>query len=105
LESDVRFLAQNTDQTQTGTRLNGIEDSIIQLQDSMSSIEEVILDDPTKALEMTLLKKDMDNVDQEVDRLDNWNKWIFGLMFTLVLAVLSLAASNFFQGPRGRGRR
>jgi hypothetical protein len=112
LESDVKSLPKNTDQNQIESRLSNIEVSVTKLQNSVSKIETVVLGDPAKALEMTLLKKDMDNVGQEVSRLDNWNKWLLGPMFSLVIAILSLAASNFLssflqrprQRPRGRDR-
>jgi hypothetical protein len=63
----------------------------------LEKIEQVILADPAKALEMNLLRRDIQNlqavqqatmeaVKKDVDRLDLWAKAIFGLIFAFSMA-------------------
>jgi hypothetical protein len=71
----------------------------------IAALEAALNTDPAKALAVPLLRKDLDNtrdslkanIDQtksEIDRIYDQNKWFIGLMFTIALSVLSMAASN-----------
>lgn len=77
-------------------RLQGIEQR-------QSRIEQVILSDPSKALELPLLRRDIDSmreanaaglaaVRQSVDQVYDLSKWLLG---ALVVGIFSLAISNF----------
>jgi hypothetical protein len=72
----------------------------------LARIEEVILADPSKALELTLLKRDiqsiqavqaanMDAVKDGAERVYDMMKWILG---STVLAVLALSLGSVFKG-------
>jgi len=74
-------------------------------------IELAILDNPAKALELTLLTKDMENLQrnyeadlkstrEEIDRVFDQNKWFLGLMSTMAIGLISLAVGNFLAKPK-----
>jgi len=76
----------------------------------LSVIEQAVLDNPAKALQLTLLSREMDNLKanyqsnlestrQEIGRIYDLNKWFIGLMFTMAIGLLSLAVSNFIKKP------
>ena len=88
--------------------LTKLSQSFTVLETRFSRIEKVILDDPSKALETIILRKDLQNlresnqtdltsVRSEIDRVYDLNKWLVGLMFTMAIGILSLAISNFFR--------
>jgi len=73
-------------------------------------IEQAVLDNPAKALELTLLSREIDNLKashqfnfentrREVERIYDFNKWFIGLVFTITIALASLAVSNFIRKP------
>ena len=72
------------------------------------ALEDALTVDPAKALSVPILRKDLDNTEKslraellqtraEVDRMYDQNKWFIGLMFTIALSVLGMAASSFFN--------
>jgi len=88
-----------------------LEKPLNELTSRLSSIEGVLLDNPSKALRTVLIQKDLDNmkatnqaelfaVRQEIDRVYDLNKWLIGLMFTMAVGILSLAISNLFKGKK-----
>ncbi|MFA5835296.1 MAG: hypothetical protein WDA22_17585 [Bacteroidota bacterium] len=82
--------------------------SLVELNSRLSSLEKVILVDPTKAIDMILFQKELQAlkatnqtdillVRQEIDRIYDLNKWLVGLMFTMAIGILSLAIGNIFR--------
>lgn len=74
----------------------------------LDALETAITADPTKALAIPMLRKDLTNAEKsikselmqtkaEIDRMYDQNKWFIGLMFTIALSVLGMAASSFFS--------
>lgn len=87
-----------------------MNDSIIDTQNKLASMEKVLVDNPSKALEMPLLRRDMDNLKstyqlelsstrQEVDRIYDQNKWFLGVMVTILLAVVGLIGTTLLKKP------
>lgn len=73
----------------------------------LEALEAAITVDPAKALAVPILRKDLNNAEEsikaeltqtkaEIDRMYDQNKWFIGLMFTIALSVLGMAASSFF---------
>lgn len=82
--------------------------SIDRLGGRLGALENAITEDPAKALAVPILRKDLDNAEEslkaelaqtksEIDRMYDQNKWFIGLMFTIALSVLGMAASSFFN--------
>lgn len=79
------------------------EARLVAVERSHARIEAALLASPEKALEMPLLKRDLDQakrdsaeanaaLQREIDRIYDVNKWLMGAM---ALGVLSLAATQF----------
>lgn len=78
------------------------------IQGRLKALEDALTVNPAKALSVPILRKDLDNAEKnlraellqtrsEIDRMYDQNKWFIGLMFTIALSVLGMAASSFFN--------
>ena len=76
----------------------------------LTALEQVVLDNPSKAVELTILqhdienlkatyKADQENLHAEIARVYDQNKWFLGLIATMSLAVVSLVIGNFLRKP------
>lgn len=83
------------------------------LETKISALEIALNSDPAKTLAVPLLRKDLDNTrdnfktnldhtKSEIDRIYDQNKWFIGLMFTIAISVLGMAASNFLSRKDSR---
>lgn len=118
LQSEVAALRQELNTlTQTIASNPNANPDIIALRADLQSIdgrlsviEQAVLDNPAKALQLTLLSREMNNLKanyqsdfesmrQEIGRIYDLNKWFIGLMFTMAIGLLSLAVSNFIKKP------
>ena len=66
------------------------------------------MDNPMKALEVVLLRKDIDNLEKrlqtdlvsvkhEIERVYDLNKWLLGFMITIALSILGIAVPIGFR--------
>jgi len=110
LRQEVDSLAQEVSSLNSNSDVSAIRSDLNALDERLSTIEQAILDNPGRALALTLLSRDMENLReayqtdlettrQEVGRIYDFNKWFIGLMFTMALGLLSLAVSNFLKKP------
>lgn len=83
------------------------------LNDRFSTIEKIILDDPEKSLSMTLLSRDIndieihnqetvENLNSEINDLKVWIKSLIGFILAIVLSIIALAVNNLLKN-RGPG--
>lgn len=90
------------------TEASKMQTRITVIYDKLSALENALTVDPAKALAVPILRKDLDNVEKnlkaelhqtrlEIDRMYDQNKWFIGLMFTIALSVLGMAASSFLN--------
>jgi hypothetical protein len=109
LESNVKALSQIPETSKAAAELNRVSGSITEIQNRLSNIEQIVLDNPSKAIGLLLLRKDLDSMKesytasvllltQEVNRVYDQNKWFLGLMITLFLTNAGLVISNFLKG-------
>ena len=80
--------------------LNELDSSISDNDDRITSIEEVISQNPADALKTTLLRRDLDDLAGDVSQADDDQKWIFGLIITMLIALLVMAIGVLFQQLR-----
>jgi hypothetical protein len=90
------------------TDLNGLSKRLKTLEDAM-------IDTPSKVLSVPLLRQEVDNIKvnsqkdsevqaKQIDRVYEQNKWFIGLMFTMAIGLIGLAVSNFIT-PRKIGSK
>lgn len=94
--------------------LNEIQSGQKVLAARLNALEDAIRVDPTKAVSIPLLRSSMEAMSErqqhdqfalqsEMGRLFGLGQWLFGLMFTVMLGVFSLALANLLrreQQPR-----
>lgn len=79
--------------------------TIKKLENKIKIFEDVLLDNPNKALSLPLLRKELDYLNstikyyhnenrREVDRIYNQTKWLIGIMFGFCTGLIILAFSN-----------
>jgi septal ring factor EnvC (AmiA/AmiB activator) len=106
LEVDIQAFSQLPSGSETTRKLNQLKSSLDELEMRESKLEDAILDNPAKALEIPLLQRDLDSVrtNQEVNFLAlrdavgqvyDLNKWLLGAM---AISIITLAISNFLKG-------
>ena len=99
LETQVVILRQ--------TPLPGINPTVNNLDVRLSAIEQTILDNPGKAIEVVLMKKDFEtlkssyetdreNTQKDIERVYNLMLWLIGLTISILLGMGGLAISNIF---------
>ncbi|WP_158260182.1 type I restriction enzyme HsdR N-terminal domain-containing protein [Photobacterium sp. GB-27] len=85
-----------------------IKNDLSVVASKLKALEDALTVDPSKALAVPILRKDLDNAEKslkaellqtrsEIDRMYDQNKWFIGLMFTIALSVLGMAASSLFN--------
>jgi uncharacterized coiled-coil protein SlyX len=104
LENQIASLQQELDALpQTGTNLNPdtakLKAEITSLDERMLVIEQAVLDNPEKALELTLFKKDIENINHDIQVAREEITRTFGLfqflLGTIAFGLFGLAVSNF----------
>lgn len=116
LQQRIDALDQTLPDSVTSAELAKVYSDTNSLNRRLEAIEQAILDNPAKVLQLTLLGRDMENLEQnykadlksvqeEVDRVYDQNKWFLGLMFTMAIGLISLAVSNFLTRPRKEEKR
>ncbi len=99
-------------EAKTTVQLNKFRLEINEMKSSLKKIEEVILDDPVKALRLPLMQKELDNIRatyrneitnirSEINRVYDMSKWLFYIMITMSVALLGVAITGFYQSRRG----
>jgi len=106
IKKQLATLSSIPEQTKVAIQLKDIDTKLDDLKTKSSKLEEVILNSPAKALEVPLLRKDLDNLKdaqqqnlialrQGIDQIYDLNKWLLGAM---AISIVTLALSNLLKG-------
>ena len=106
VKNQLRALTNVPEDTKVAIQLKGIDDSLNDLKARHEKLENAISNNPAKAIEVPLLRKDLDNLKdsqqqnllalkQGVDQVYDLNKWLLGAM---AISIVTLAISNFLRG-------
>ena len=106
--STLRTTVENVD-----SRLVGIDKQSGAVSQRMEKLETIIMADPQKALELPLIKRDLQAFQQQVDRdlnaaksenarVYDLMKWLVGLMALVSLSLVGTAVSNVFKREPGK---
>jgi hypothetical protein len=107
IDERIKSLSSLPKEDALNMEIQGIKTSTAELTAKQAKIESVILENPLKALEMPLLRRDLEGVKQlqasaydavkkDVDRAYDINKWLLG---TMAVSIVTLALSNLLK-PR-----
>ena len=106
LQAKLDALSNIPEQAKVAVQLKDLQNNLKDLWTRESKLEEVILSNPAKAIEVPLIRKDLDNlkdaqqqnmlaVKQGVDQVYDLNKWLLGAM---AVSIVTLAISNLIKG-------
>jgi archaellum component FlaC len=105
INEKVKNLSVIPEESKVAAQIKEIDSAIKDLQTRHSKLEEVIMGNPAKALEVPLLRKDLDNLKeiqqqsvasmkQAVDQVYDLNKWLLGAM---AVSIIMLGISQFLK--------
>lgn len=108
LDYRVTILSAPPEGSREALQIKELSANVAKLQESVSDMQKLIMDNPSKALAVPLMRKDLDgfkensqaeaaSIRKDLDRIYDLNKWLVGLMFTMALGILTLAISNFWK--------
>lgn len=106
VNGQMQALANVPEDAKVAVQLKGIDTSLNDLKARHGRLEDVILNNPAKAIEVPLLRRDLDNLKdsqqqnllalkQGVDQVYDLNKWLLGAM---AVSIVTLAISNILKG-------
>ena len=106
--SRLEAIIQEAEGTETAVLVALVKDDLAAVQERIDNVEAVIVENPTKALSLVVLRQELDNLksshqeqyaaaQRDIERIYDQNKWFIGLIFTIALAMVGLAISNFMQ--------
>ncbi len=83
-------------------------DDLYKLKNQIENLNNIILENPEKALSVPILKiemknqkeqndKDIQSIKDDVTRIYDMNKWIIGLVFTMLVSLIALNLSNLYS--------
>jgi hypothetical protein len=108
LRNQLQALSNVPDENKIAIQLKGMDTALTDLKARHAKLEDAILTNPAKAIEVPLLRKDLDNLkdsqqqnllalQQGVDRIYDLNKWLLGAM---AVSIITLAISNVLSGRK-----
>jgi hypothetical protein len=105
MRSRLDTLSKLPEHSKTGAELAKLSRMMSEMQSKQAKIEQAILSNPAKALEIPLMQRDLESLRSSqqasavalkdaVDRVYDLNKWLLGAM---AVSVLSLALGTFLR--------
>jgi hypothetical protein len=109
LHSQLSAITTPSDTSQLAAQLDRIDSSLSDLEARIARLETAISNNPAKALEVPLLRRDLDNLqhtqdirftalEHSVAQVYDINKWLLG---AVTVTILATAASAFFRPRAG----
>jgi hypothetical protein len=102
-------------ESQLAAQVSGMRTDLNGLSKRLKTLEDAMIDTPSKVLSVPLLRQEVDNIKvnsqkdsevqaKQIDRVYEQNKWFIGLMVTMAIGLIGLAVSNFIT-PRKIGSK
>jgi hypothetical protein len=109
--NSITFSKTNQASTDAVTQIAALHADVQTLGKRVDELDDAIMDDPTKALSVPLLRRDLESLKsdyqrdsdssaKQIDRIYDQNKWFIGLMFSMAIGLIGLAISNFIQARK-----
>ena len=116
LRLDIKNVQQKVDslnQNQNSSEIAKINSQVASIDTRLSTLEQVVLDNPAKALSIILLNKDIESIQQrqdsdmqalrdEISRVYGLNQWFLGIMIPMAISVVGLSIRNFLGDREGK---
>jgi hypothetical protein len=111
ISSRLQAITSATGQSPTDIQIASVRAELATTAKRVDGLDAAILDSPTKALSIPLLRqelqgvktnyqRDIESYNKQIDRIYHQNKWFIGLMFSMAIGLIGLAISNFIQARK-----
>jgi paraquat-inducible protein B len=108
IEREIKEIKKLPPDSKVSLRLKQLDVAVADVDKRLKSIETVIVQSPSRALELPMLRKDLEVYKEsyqasnlalkgEIERFYDFYKWFLGLMLTMFLSILGLAVTNFMK--------
>jgi hypothetical protein len=109
IHTQLESLQQIPEDTAIAMRLQSLEETMANLESTLTDIEEIIVQDPEEALEITMLRRDIEQaqafnqsqVDALVRLIEQTNTWVTVSVLALAIAVLAPSLERLREWFRG----
>ena len=113
IQQEIEILSKSPPNASVPGELLRIQSDVSNVDERLTAIEDTILENPSKALEVTLLTKEVERLNQkhnddiqelqiEISRVYDLTKWIVGLMFSMAVGLFTIAISNYLKDRQDR---
>jgi hypothetical protein len=118
LRTEVKSLQQQLDalnqKPSNAAQLAEINNKIAPIDKRLADLEQIILDNPSKALSLVLINKDIDTIQQrqetdlqalrdEISRVYGLNQWFLGILIPMAISVVGLTIRNLLSERESKG--
>jgi hypothetical protein len=111
LQVQVSKLARPSNASRLTSRVDGMEQDVRQLEADQVELEDALLNNPAKALQLPLLARDIESdrraneaallaIRQEMDRQNGLMQWVLGTFALSVLGLLVTVLIPVFRGSK-----
>ena len=111
LQEQLKAVVEAGPPNNPSAKLAEIGATVEAVDNRLKALEAAIVESPSKALTIPLLRKDLDalresqtqavaGANDAIGRVYDLNKWFIGLMLTIAVSVLGLAISNILQARK-----
>ena len=108
LKKQEQTPSPGTDKSQVAVRLGRLEGALTELQSHQTKLEEIVLNNPARVLELHSLRSELDELKESqhqdrlaighgMERLYTLSKWLFGVM---ALSIAALASGYWVRESR-----
>jgi len=112
VNSQIEAALGAAEKSPADVRIAAMRQDIDALRGRIGQVEGAILETPTKAVSLPLLKQDIENVkvslereiessNKQIDRIYDQNKWFIGLMVTMTIGFVSMVIAHVVQLKKG----
>ena len=111
LQVEVSKLSRPSSASRLTSRVDGMEQDLRQLGANQGKLEDALLNNPAKALQLPLLARDVESdrraneaallaIRQEMDRQNGFMQWVLGTFTLGVLGLLATLLIPLFRGSK-----
>lgn len=103
LEESISIIATTQPENITTIQIADIQSELDNLSQSFSTLEAIILEEPAEALELTLLRRDLDNLEtRQIEAISNIQNNVNQFVAITAFSVLTLALGILGEALRAR---
>lgn len=114
LKKQAQAPLPGADKSQVAVRLGRLEGTLTDLQSRQTKLEEIVLNNPARVLELNSLRRGLDELKEDqqqqhltvghsMERIYTLNKWLFGLMaVSIAILAIGYGAKESREGHTGQ---